>query len=233
MNINFLTLDYLYRKFRSVVYLVITIFIFPFQGIKFKKANLKIDRKISRISVINKLIKKINNQDLNYLEIGCDLDQTFSQIDLKNKFGVDPTRGGNIRKTSDNFFKDNTEEFDIVFIDGSHLIENVHNDVINSLKFLKEGGYILLDDVLPVYELFTLRRRVTLKSHQDAYKIIFLLNQIKNLEFYYLPHDHGLGLIKMNKKLNDFNFNINYHDFTFSDYLENLEKIEVININEM
>ena len=90
MNINFLTLDYLYRKFRSVVYLVITIFIFPFQGIKFKKANLKIDRKISRVSVINKLIKKINNQDLNYLELGCDLDQTFSQIDLKNKFGVDP-----------------------------------------------------------------------------------------------------------------------------------------------
>lgn len=232
MNINFKTLDYLYRKFRSVLYLVITIFIFPFQGIKFKKANLKIDRKISRVSVIKKLIEKINNQDLNYLEIGCDLNQTFSQIDLKNKFGVDPKRGGNIRKTSDNFFKDNTEEFDIVFIDGSHLIENVQNDVINSLKFLKEGGYILLDDVLPVYELFTLRRRVTLKSHQDAYKIIFLLNQIKNLEFYYLPYDHGLGLIKMNKKLNDFNFHIKYDDFSFSDYLENLKKIEMLNINE-
>ena len=233
MKTNFITPDYLYRKSRSLVYLLITVLIFPFQSIKFKKANLKIDKSISRIIVIKKLIKKINNQDLNYLELGCDLDQTFSQIDLKNKIGVDPVRGGNIRKTSDNFFKDNTKEFDIIFIDGSHLIEDVHNDVINSLKFLKEGGYVLLDDVLPVYELFTLRRRVTLKSHQDAYKIIFLLNQIKDIEFYYLPYDHGLGLIKVNKKLNDLNFHINYDDFTFLDYLDNLKKAKMININDL
>ena len=59
MKTNFITPDYLYRKFRSLVYLLITVLIFPFQSIKFKKANLKIDKSISRITVIKKLIYEI------------------------------------------------------------------------------------------------------------------------------------------------------------------------------
>ena len=45
----------------------------------------------------------------NYLEIGCDKDSNFSKIKVKNKIGVDPIKGGNVRKTSDDFFKEKVE----------------------------------------------------------------------------------------------------------------------------
>ena len=58
-----------------------------------------------RWDLIEYLINKNNYSD--YLEIGCDKDQLFSKIKIKNKIGVDPVSGGNVRKTSDDFFKEN------------------------------------------------------------------------------------------------------------------------------
>ena len=59
----------------------------------------------NRISIIQGIIdiKKYND----YLEIGCDQDENFSQIKIKNKIGVDPKSGGTHRMTSDDFFKNN------------------------------------------------------------------------------------------------------------------------------
>ena len=41
----------------------------------------------------------------NYLEIGCDRNENFSKINIQNKVGVDPLRGGTLRMTSNDFFK--------------------------------------------------------------------------------------------------------------------------------
>jgi len=229
-NINFL--DYSYRKLRSILYLCVTILIFPYQLFFLSRANIKIKKKFSRVDILNILIDK-KGSDINYLEIGCDLNQTFSKINLSNKYGVDPIRGGNIRKTSAEFFKDNTTIFDIVFVDGSHLVEDVHLDFINSLNSLNVGGFILLDDVLPKNEINTTRRRLTSVSNQDAYKIIFFLNQVKHIEFYYLPYDHGLGLVK---KTSDQYLEIskfNYDEYDFKQFMKNLEKEKFLNINEL
>ena len=49
-----------------------------------------------RWDLIEYLINKNNYSD--YLEIGCDKDQLFSKIKIKNKIGVDPVSGGNVRK---------------------------------------------------------------------------------------------------------------------------------------
>ena len=65
--------------------------------------------------MIQFIIKKYNFQ--NYLEIDCDKDQSFSKIKIKNKVGVDPISGGTLRCTSDDFFKNNKENFDIIFKD--------------------------------------------------------------------------------------------------------------------
>jgi hypothetical protein len=62
-----------------------------------------------------------------YLEIGCDVNQSFGK--LRKKFQrsacVDPNKGGSIRMTSDVFFAQNTEHFDLIFIDGLHTAEQV------------------------------------------------------------------------------------------------------------
>ena len=36
--------------------------------------------------------------------------------------------------------------FDLIYIDGNHLFDFVKRDVINSLKFIKQDGIIVLDD---------------------------------------------------------------------------------------
>ena len=50
------------------------------------------------------------------------------------------------RKTSDNFFNENQNVFDLIYIDGNHLFDFVKRDIINSLKFIKQDGIIVLDD---------------------------------------------------------------------------------------
>jgi hypothetical protein len=57
-----------------------------------------------RIIIMNEISDKIKKR---YLEIRCDLNQVFNKINCKNKVGVDPSRGGTIRDTSNNFFKIN------------------------------------------------------------------------------------------------------------------------------
>ena len=85
------------------------VFIENFKG----KLNYNFPSNYYRWDLIEYLIKKNNYSD--YLEIGCDQDQLFSKVKIKNKTGVDPSSGGNVRKTSDDFFKDNKDKFDIVF----------------------------------------------------------------------------------------------------------------------
>lgn len=59
----------------------------------------------SRSKIIQDII--IKQKYKNYLEIGCDNDENFSRISIENKIGVDPLKGGTLRMTSDEFFKNN------------------------------------------------------------------------------------------------------------------------------
>ena len=124
----------------------------------------KYDRRAIIASVI--INKKIINKNVKYLEIGCDLDGTFNSIPLSisDKIGVDPKRGGTHRMTSDQFFENNNDKFDVIFIDGLHLAQ-CKKDFLNSLEVLNEEGVIFFDDMLPLdwamqYSLLLLRHRV-------------------------------------------------------------------------
>ena len=79
-------------------------FLYYFYGEKFyKRLNYDWSKLPSRTQIIQNIINKQNYK--NYLEIGCDNDQNFSNILIKNKVGVDPLKGGTLRTTSDEFFK--------------------------------------------------------------------------------------------------------------------------------
>ena len=109
-------MNYLYRKIRSIFYLLLNIVIFlllfPFK----KESNLEINSQLKRDEVINYLLNEKFQKNGKYLEIGCDLNQTFSKIDNNNKTGIDPVRGGNLKLSSKEFFENyNKEFFDVVF----------------------------------------------------------------------------------------------------------------------
>jgi predicted O-methyltransferase YrrM len=48
--------------------------------------------------------------------------------------------------TSDEFFKQNTESFDFVYVDGDHTSYGVLKDAVNAFEALKPGGILAFDD---------------------------------------------------------------------------------------
>jgi len=44
------------------------------------------------------------------------------------------------------FYKKNTKKFNFIYVDGSHLVEDIKNDFIECLKILEPGGYLGFDD---------------------------------------------------------------------------------------
>lgn len=103
---------------------------------------------MKRTEVINYLVRKKNL--VKYLEIGVkDKQNNFNHINCEYKIGVDKATGGTFLGTSDEFFTQNKEYFDIIFIDGDHSEEQVDKDLTNALEALNSNGTIVIHDCLP------------------------------------------------------------------------------------
>ena len=184
-----------------------------------------------RWDLIKYLINKYNYID--YLEIGCDQDQLFSKINIQNKVGVDPVSGGNLRKTSDEFFKENNKKFDLVFIDGLHTYEQVKKDIINSLDCLKENGVVLVHDCMPDCMSKQAVPRYRMTWNGDVWKAIVDLRHNSDLNIFICKIDQGIGIIKKEKNTSILKVDKKIKDLKFKDYYENYNKyLRVININE-
>ena len=96
------------------------------------------------------------------------------------------TKNINIKKFkmfSSNFFNNNKENFDIIYIDGSHKADNVFNDAMESFKILKKGGILLFDDFLGSSEF---------DNNQVIDGVALFLNKIS---------DNSLKLISINSQI--------------------------------
>ena len=179
------------KIFNKIYY---NIFVENFKG----KLEYNFPQNYFRWDLIEYLINKYKYSD--YLEIGCDQDQLFSKVKIKNKTGVDPTNGGNIRKTSDEFFKENKKKFDIIFIDGLHTYNQVKKDILNSISCLKDEGIVLVHDCMPDSLSKQAVPRYRMSWNGDVWKAIVDLRQNENLEIYTCKIDQGIGVIKKKKK---------------------------------
>lgn len=148
---------------------------------------------MNRIELINTLLA--NSESRRYLEIGCAGNKTFDAINAESKVGVDPARGGTVRATSDDFFNDCREEFDVVFVDGLHLHEQVVRDVRNSLARLNPHGVIILHDCLPRQEKHQLREQQRGAWNGDVWKAVVELRQDPNCDTVTFDRDWGLGVV--------------------------------------
>lgn len=76
--------------------------------------------------------------------------QTFSKINskvnkLKEFFPDKEIHFFNM--TTDDFFIQNTQKYDCIFIDADHSYEGVMKDYINSLKFVNKNGWLIFHDI--------------------------------------------------------------------------------------
>lgn len=137
----------------------------------------------TNIQEIKKLVKKCVGVDIN---------------DIPNKDGIDF-----YQITTDNFFKQNKEFFDIVFIDANHNFSQVKKDFNNSLKVLNEYGIIILHDTDPIIEEL-------LAPHycSDSYKIInYITSKYPTLNIMTFPiHETGISFVmrKSDRRIKEF-----------------------------
>lgn len=96
---------------------------------------------MDRFRLINHLI--IQTKAKKYLEVSIHNSQSnLAGIKCSHKKSSFPF-------SSDVFFKNSREKFDIIFIDGFHTEEQVLKDVANAFKCLNKGGIIILHDCMP------------------------------------------------------------------------------------
>jgi hypothetical protein len=157
-----------------------------------------------------------------YLEIGVEYGYTFKNVHFErdNKVGVDPDPKFNytaddniITKTSDDYFADCDDEFDVIFIDGMHQCEYVLRDFNNAIKHLKtcENTKIFIDDILPQscreQLKVPIKHRVEkgiLKYGEpwtgDVWKTMYYILQhyFNDFEIYYYNHQNYRGIAVFN-----------------------------------
>ena len=216
-----------YYKVNYIINLIFKEFFFK------KKISINWNDYPKRYDLINEII--IKKKFKSYLEVGCFQDENFNKIRINNKVGVDPVSGGNIRKTSDEYFYNCKDFFDIIFIDGLHHYTQVKKDINNALKFLNKEGLILVHDCLPTKA----RDQMVPRSHEnwngDVWKAIVEFRTKKNIDTYVCLADQGLGLILKRENKNKLDLNINnFKNLKFSDYYNNYNKfMNIISHNDI
>lgn len=198
------------------------IFHYIFKEKFYKKININWSDFPNRSEIIQNTIDSKNYKS--YLEIGCDNDQNFNKIKIYKKFGVDPISGGNIRKTSDDFFFQNKDSFDCIFIDGLHEYDQVKKDIINSLKYLNDGGVIFVHDCLPrsYFEQAVPRSQHVWTG--DVWKSIVEFRTYDNLDICVGKLDMGLGIILKRKNSNKLSISVkDFRNLKYKEFFENYE----------
>ena len=202
----------------------------------FKRFNYNWSEYPLRHQIIQKIIDKKKYQ--NYLEIGCFDDSTFSKIKIKYKIGVDPNSGGNKKMTSDKFFSQNNEKFECIFIDGHHIYEQTRRDILNSVKFLKTDGIIILHDCLPNKIWNQIVPQIYGNWTGDVWKAIVEARTLNDLDTYTCIADMGLGMIFKRKNRNPLVLkNKNFKNLKYKDYYVNhklyMNLVEVSDIDQL
>jgi hypothetical protein len=195
---------------------------------------------MDRIEIINRTIKKLKFR--NYLEIGVYEGDCFLKVRCNNKKAVDPkfqigkkkklrTLISNPSNLGNKYFEVLSDDFfsqyggtlakdpiDMCFIDGLHTFEQSTKDVLNTLKVLRTGGYIMLHDCSPPNKASAAELKAfedgsvaniegwTGEWCGDVWKTIVLMKKLfPKFEIGVFDCDYGVGLIKKTEEIN-YNF---------------------------
>lgn len=156
-----------------------------------------------------------------YLEIGVETGFTFNKVraarkaavDIKFLFDLDAARtavaGQDVHFhecPSDDYFERvvGNDCFDVVFIDGLHTFDQTLRDLLNAIQHLREGGVIIIDDVLPptyAASLPSLAENVAFRKERgikmidwmgDVYRLVFFIRDyLPGFSFATMVENHG------------------------------------------
>lgn len=162
-------------------------------------------------SLIVDVVNIDNATPLSYLELGTGDGVNFKQIKWEDKISVDINGKATYTMTTDEFFKQNTRTFDIVFIDANHDFDYVVRDYINSIKICKK--VLIIHDMFPVSEILSHS-----KYCSDSYKLLAYFVD-SNFNYKTVKHDHGLTLLSFPFKELDLNLLEKYRNLPYQEFI--------------
>lgn len=188
-----------------------------------KLADAEYEKRPYKFEVINFLFQYLNRKDSYYLEIGVrNLEDNFDKINAKNKFCVDPgfeviINNATFKMKSDEFFKQLEKgevlfkniKFDVIFIDGLHLAEQVERDILNSLKYISEGGFVILHDCNPPMEYYSRENyedKLTYALNSwngTVWKAFYNIRKSKEVFSCCIDTDWGIGVVSKSINLGE------------------------------
>ena len=208
------------NKIRRIVGLGKTISKDPYFSNGKLKSKAELGKTPSRTTIINQLMNYTSKET--YLEIGVrNPNSNFNKVECKNKYSVDPgiefkTNPVDFKVTSDDFFAaldanqldaiDNSIRFDIIFIDGLHTSYQTEKDIENSLRYIKNNGFIVLHDCNPPTE-YHQRENYSFKNspagifwNGTTWKAFYKFRHKEELYSICFDSDWGVGVISKSKR---------------------------------
>lgn len=162
-------------------------------------------------SIITTSKKKDETSFKSFLELGVGEGRCVSQTTInfwQRNIAVDVTKKQLpspiefFHGTTDDFFTQNKETFDVIFIDACHEYEYVKRDLFNTIPILNEGGIIFMHDTDPLNE--------TLLQPDwcgDGCRVNLDLNELEEWNYITLPIDNaGLTILRRKNDLRCKNF---------------------------
>lgn len=207
-----------------------------------QEKNILEERKEPKRSEIINFLLSQSKGKTRYLEIGVrNPDHNYNKIIADDKYSVDPgvEYEGNpvdFKLTSDEFFEllinnkilSSNIRFDVIFIDGLHLADQVDKDIANSLKFIKNDGFIVLHDCNPPTEWHA---RENFHYHNTpagghwngtTWKAFLKWRFNPSINSCCIDSDFGVGIISKNQKIGQ-SISESNPFFEFSKFMENRE----------
>lgn len=208
--------------------------------------HAEINKTPLRSDIINFVLGTFSKETY-YLEIGVrHVEENFNLISATNKYSVDPgyeseVNNVDFKVTSDEFFQGLRKreilnpdlKFDVIFIDGSHLADQVERDINNSLDFLSPDGFIIMHDCNPPTEFHASENYYYRLSPSGDYwngttwKAFFNARKRSDIFSCCIDSDWGIGILT--KKINCGNPSTVKNDF-FEYHIFNRYRKESLNL---
>lgn len=200
-----------------------------------------------RGAVINYLLSRVKGRPRYYLEIGVrDIKDNFSTIEAEHKYGVDPgyereQNEATFKMTSNEFFSllDGGEllrkdiRFDVIFIDGLHLANQAYCDLQNSLRYVRDDGFVVLHDCNPPTEYHARESFKYMLSpaggqwNGTVWKAVYRARLDRTLSVCVIDSDFGVGVVSKQRYFPPLEEDINpFYEYNILD----LRRKEALNL---
>lgn len=216
-----------------------------------KNVHLEKRKEGNRTETIN-LILKTFSRDTKYLEIGTrNPAHNFDHINANTKYSVDPgvefkKNPVDFKMTSDEFFERKKANkilnkdllFDVIFIDGLHLADQVNRDICNAFEHLSDDGFIILHDCNPPTEWHareTYHYRYSPAGgiwNGTSWKAYYSWRCKTDIYSICVDTDWGIGILSKNEKIGNNTINENpYYEFSKM-YKNKIEHLNLVSFND-